>query len=227
MTTFTVNDQQHATIIAALNFYYTHGQGDPANRSDEIHDLATNGDTVISLDNHGIDQLIMYLNNGEREWLEAFKKEFNEKLAAMSDEELVESFRKIGCEVELLEYSEEDDDSVCRECGEPNDDGEGYDGLCGNCADMATCKDCGEHLGDPVEDPDDRLCDACQSSTCGTDGDMESTSGGEVDIRQQCWENAAKDDPATRAEDDAFIARVVAATTTPPPEIGNDQDIPT
>lgn len=26
---------------------------------------------------------------------------------------------------------------VCRECGEPNDDGEGWNGLCGNCADKA------------------------------------------------------------------------------------------
>jgi len=31
--------------------------------------------------------------------------------------------------------------SKCRECGEPNDDGEGWDGLCGNCADKAE----GEH----------------------------------------------------------------------------------
>ncbi|MEH0110698.1 hypothetical protein V6N00_13390 [Tersicoccus sp. MR15.9] len=28
-------------------------------------------------------------------------------------------------------------DKVCTECGELNDDGEGYDGLCGNCADRA------------------------------------------------------------------------------------------
>lgn len=27
------------------------------------------------------------------------------------------------------------DDYVCSECGAPTDDGEGWDGLCGNCAD--------------------------------------------------------------------------------------------
>ena len=27
---------------------------------------------------------------------------------------------------------------ACRQCGEPADDGEGWDGLCGNCADRAT-----------------------------------------------------------------------------------------
>lgn len=30
-----------------------------------------------------------------------------------------------------------DDQNACRECGEPNDNGEGFDGLCGNCADRA------------------------------------------------------------------------------------------
>jgi hypothetical protein len=28
-------------------------------------------------------------------------------------------------------------DDVCRECGGRNDDGEGFDGLCGSCADRA------------------------------------------------------------------------------------------
>jgi len=28
----------------------------------------------------------------------------------------------------------------CRKCGEPNNDGEGFDGLCGNCADVAERK---------------------------------------------------------------------------------------
>ena len=27
------------------------------------------------------------------------------------------------------------EETHCRSCGEPSDDGEGYDGLCGNCAD--------------------------------------------------------------------------------------------
>ncbi|HEY3783041.1 MAG TPA: hypothetical protein VGL56_18335 [Fimbriimonadaceae bacterium] len=30
----------------------------------------------------------------------------------------------------------EDEDDRCYQCGEPTDDGEGWDGLCGNCADI-------------------------------------------------------------------------------------------
>ena len=29
----------------------------------------------------------------------------------------------------------DEDDYACRECGAPTDDGEGWDGLCGNCSD--------------------------------------------------------------------------------------------
>jgi hypothetical protein len=50
------------TILAALRFYQEHGQGEPANRSDWIDDLATNGGDVISLDDDGIDQLCQRLN---------------------------------------------------------------------------------------------------------------------------------------------------------------------
>lgn len=53
-----------ATVLAALRFYQEKGQGDPANRSDDIHDLATAGDTVISLDEFGIDELCEDLNLG-------------------------------------------------------------------------------------------------------------------------------------------------------------------
>ncbi len=38
--------------------------------------------------------------------------------------------------------AEEDNPDACRECGAPTDNGEGYDGLCGNCADKAD--PCGE-----------------------------------------------------------------------------------
>lgn len=32
----------------------------------------------------------------------------------------------------------------CRECESPTDDGEGADGLCGNCADRVSCSECYE-----------------------------------------------------------------------------------
>jgi hypothetical protein len=57
-----LTDQEHATILAALRFYQENGQGDPANRSLDIHEIATNGDDVISLDEKGIDELCEMLN---------------------------------------------------------------------------------------------------------------------------------------------------------------------
>jgi hypothetical protein len=63
MTTYTLNDAEHATIIAALRFYQQHGQGDPFQRADDIHELATNGGEVMSsLDDEGIDALCERLN---------------------------------------------------------------------------------------------------------------------------------------------------------------------
>ena len=51
-----------------------------------------------------------------------------------------------------------DEDDVCSECGASLDDGEGFNGLCGNCADAAeqhSCENCGFTYstgegGDPV-----------------------------------------------------------------------------
>lgn len=62
-TFYKLNDAEHATVIAALRFYQQKGQGDPFNRSDDIHELATNGGEVMSsLDDAGIDELCMRLN---------------------------------------------------------------------------------------------------------------------------------------------------------------------
>lgn len=57
------DEAEHATVIAALRFYQEHGQGEPANRSDATHDLATNcGEVFSSLDDEGIDTLVERLN---------------------------------------------------------------------------------------------------------------------------------------------------------------------
>lgn len=49
---------QLATILAALRFYRDAGMGDPANRSDEIHDIATDHPSITaSLDYDGIEEL--------------------------------------------------------------------------------------------------------------------------------------------------------------------------
>jgi len=50
------------TILAALRYYQENGQGDPANRSDDLHDLATRGGESISLDSDGIDDLCERIN---------------------------------------------------------------------------------------------------------------------------------------------------------------------
>lgn len=57
-----IESDELATILAALRFYQEKGMGNPDNRSDEIHDIATNGDEVTSLDDDGIDALCEKLN---------------------------------------------------------------------------------------------------------------------------------------------------------------------
>ena len=49
--------QDRNTILAALRFYQQNGQGEPFNRSDDIHEIATGGDSEVSLDDAGIDDL--------------------------------------------------------------------------------------------------------------------------------------------------------------------------
>lgn len=51
-----------STILAALRYYQKHGQGDPANRSDDIHAIAENNGFAISLDADGIDRLCKHIN---------------------------------------------------------------------------------------------------------------------------------------------------------------------
>lgn len=58
----TITPEEHATILAALRFYQWHSQGEPVRRSEYIHDIATNGGGVISLDNEAIDRLCEKIN---------------------------------------------------------------------------------------------------------------------------------------------------------------------
>lgn len=57
-----VDSAEHATLLAALRYYQQHDQGEPSNRSDDIHDIATDGDVQISLDAAGIDVLCEKIN---------------------------------------------------------------------------------------------------------------------------------------------------------------------
>jgi hypothetical protein len=51
-----------ATILAALRHYQQTGQGDPANRADMIHNIATDNGRLVSLDSSGIDDLCNRIN---------------------------------------------------------------------------------------------------------------------------------------------------------------------
>lgn len=59
---FTGSSEERSTIIAALRFWQEKGMGEPSLRSDEMHDLATNGDTLTSLCDEDIDALVELLN---------------------------------------------------------------------------------------------------------------------------------------------------------------------
>ncbi|WP_321820886.1 MULTISPECIES: hypothetical protein [unclassified Burkholderia] len=57
------SDQDRNTILAALRFYQQHGMGEPANRSEAIHDIATNGGEDVSMNDAGIDELCERVNS--------------------------------------------------------------------------------------------------------------------------------------------------------------------
>jgi hypothetical protein len=57
-----LNDQENNTILAALRFYQQSGMGNPENRSDSIHDIATNLGEDTSLDDAAIDSLCEKIN---------------------------------------------------------------------------------------------------------------------------------------------------------------------
>ncbi len=60
--TITVDEAEHATILAALRYYQENGQGDPSNRSDDIHAIAAPDHVMSSLDDDGIDALCERIN---------------------------------------------------------------------------------------------------------------------------------------------------------------------
>lgn len=55
--------QDRNTILAALRYYQMQGMGEPVNRPDAIHDIATDGDTQISMDADAIDELCERINS--------------------------------------------------------------------------------------------------------------------------------------------------------------------
>jgi len=62
------------TILAALRFYQEKGMGEPVNRSDAIHDIATNGDEDISYDDGDIDDLCERVNSAQQpQFVEPFE----------------------------------------------------------------------------------------------------------------------------------------------------------
>lgn len=61
----TIDPQERNTILAALRYYQKQGMGDPDNREDWIHEIATDGENQISMDDAGIDALCEKVNPAE------------------------------------------------------------------------------------------------------------------------------------------------------------------
>lgn len=59
-----LNEEELATILAALRFYQSEGMGNPDNRSDAIQEIATNAGELTSLDSDDIDALCERINSG-------------------------------------------------------------------------------------------------------------------------------------------------------------------
>jgi hypothetical protein len=63
---YEIDNEELATILAALRTYQEAGYGEPCNRPDRIQDIATQGDGTeyTSLDADDIDELCERLNTG-------------------------------------------------------------------------------------------------------------------------------------------------------------------
>ncbi len=57
--------EEIATILAALDYYVECGQGDPDERSDAIHDIATDGGNLTPLDAYGVIALCDKINGAK------------------------------------------------------------------------------------------------------------------------------------------------------------------
>ncbi|WP_133306555.1 hypothetical protein [Pseudomonas sp. LS-2] len=56
------DEEVRHTLIAALRFWQSNGMCEPARRSDEFQDLATNNDEITSLCEDDVDALVELLN---------------------------------------------------------------------------------------------------------------------------------------------------------------------
>jgi len=65
MSLFNGADEDLATIIAALRYWQEQGMCEPANRSDELQDIVTDGDKLTSLDEADVDDLVTRLQYGD------------------------------------------------------------------------------------------------------------------------------------------------------------------
>jgi hypothetical protein len=99
-----VTGQEFHSILAALRYYQENGQGEPANRSDRIHDIATDGDEDISLDEAGIDELCERLNMTSTEGMIQICATASvpiEESANLTEEETDEAIPQITISVQL------------------------------------------------------------------------------------------------------------------------------
>ena len=66
MALYKLNKAEFSTILAALRYWQADGMGNPFNRSDDMHEIATCGDECVSLDAEAIDDLCESMNCGSK-----------------------------------------------------------------------------------------------------------------------------------------------------------------
>lgn len=132
MSKYEMDHAEVSTVLAALRFYQSLNMGEPDSRPGWVHEIATDGGTVMaSLDSDGISELCERINISERKLTDEQRKVVIEKLCAdrvesaeslalylwdimeqgfvgfssMSDAELLECFAS-AFDYDFLEYEE-------------------------------------------------------------------------------------------------------------------------
>lgn len=147
MKTYPLTDRQHATVIAALRYYQAKNQTVSVDRDAWIDRIATNDGELTALRDPEVDDLIerLQLPTGKltvRQPVTDIQKQCWDGMTAEHpgsealDRAFIDVVNKVALDHGFIgAVNKVAVDPACDFCGEPNDDGEGYDGLCGNCAD--------------------------------------------------------------------------------------------
>lgn len=136
----TLNERQQHTVIAALRYYQREQTEERNNLDNWIEDLATNGGDLTPLAPWELDNLVAKFNEEAGEecndctaMVDSNDSYFATPCGTFCDECMEDHVKE--CEICAKEFEADFPEDVCDKCGDPTDDGEGYDGLCGNFSD--------------------------------------------------------------------------------------------